>query len=132
MDFTVTTLLLVAICGVTAGTLAGLFGVGGGIIFVPVLVFVFSFDQLGAQATSLAAIIPVAIIGAWLQSNDNLVNWRAALLMGIGAAIGVLLGAEVATRLDNANLAQAFGAVLVLAGGEMIVSSARRIRGAQA
>ena len=104
----------------------------GGIIFVPVLVFVFSFDQLGAQATSLAAIIPVAIIGAWLQSNDNLVNWRAALLMGIGAAIGVLLGAEVATRLDNANLAQAFGAVLVLAGGEMIVSSARRIRGAQA
>ena len=132
METTVELLALAAVAGVAAGLLAGLFGVGGGVIFVPTFVFLFAFDQLDAQATSLAAIIPVALIGAWRQSGEGQVDWRAAALMGGGAAIGVLAGAEVAIRLDEEVLSRAFGAVLLLVGGEMLVRSIRRIRAGRA
>ncbi len=132
MDASPELIALAALAGVAAGLLAGLFGVGGGIVFVPTFVFLFAFDQLDAQATSLAAIIPVALIGAWRQSGEGQVDWRAAALMGGGAAIGVLFGAEVAIRLDDEVLARAFGVVLLLVGGEMLVRSARRLRTARA
>lgn len=121
-------LLLGAAAGIGAGVLAGLFGVGGGIVFVPTLVILFSFDQLDAQATSLAAIIPVALIGAWRQSGEQLVDWRAAALMGTGAAVGVLVGAEFAIRIPDERLSQVFGVVLLLVGGEMVIRSVRRLR----
>ena len=128
MDLTLLTICLAIGCGIAAGLLAGLFGVGGGVIFVPTLVLVFAFTQLDAQATSLAAIIPVAAVGAWRQTSDENVYWRGALIMGIGAAVGVLFGAEVATRLPDELLSQVFGAVLILSGGEMIVSASSRIK----
>jgi uncharacterized membrane protein YfcA len=123
-----TTLGLALAVGLAAGMLAGLFGVGGGIVFVPTLVLGFGFAQLDAQATSLAAIIPVALIGAWRQSGDDVVYWRGALIMGIGAGAGVLVGAEIATRLPDHLLSQVFGAVLLLVGGDMIVRAGRRIQ----
>ena len=132
MDITLITICFAIGCGVAAGLLAGLFGVGGGVIFVPTLVLVFAFTQLDAQATSLAAIIPVAAVGAWRQTSDENVYWRGAMIMGIGAAAGVLLGAEVATRLPDALLSQVFGAVLILSGGEMIVSASRRLKAKRA
>lgn len=133
MDITLLTICLAIGCGVAAGLLAGLFGVGGGVIFVPTLVLVFAFTQLDAQATSLAAIVPVAAVGAWRQTTrgDN-VYWRGALLMGIGSAAGVIVGAEIATRLPNDTLSQVFGAVLILSGGEMIVSASRRLKAKRA
>ncbi|MGI9186823.1 MAG: sulfite exporter TauE/SafE family protein [Gaiellales bacterium] len=132
MDITLVTICLAIGCGVAAGLLAGLFGVGGGVIFVPTLVLVFAFTQLDAQATSLAAIVPVAAVGAWRQTTGDNVYWRGALLMGIGAAGGVIVGAEIATRLPNATLSQVFGAVLILSGGEMIVSASRRLKAKRA
>jgi uncharacterized membrane protein YfcA len=132
MDITTTTILIAIVAGVGAGILAGLFGVGGGVIFVPTLVLVFSFHQLDAQATSLAAIVPVAAVGAWRQSNDDSVYWRGAMLMGIGAAVGVVIGAEIATRIPDGTLSQVFGAVLLLSGGEMIVSASRRLKAKRA
>ena len=125
-------LALAAVAGVAGGILAGLFGVGGGVVFVPTFVFLFSFDQLDAQATSLAAIIPVALIGAWRQSGEGQIDWRAAVLMGGGAAIGVLVGAEIALRLDEATLSRVFGAILILVGGEMIVSAVRKLQAKRA
>ena len=132
MELDLTTLVIAIVCGVGAGTLAGLFGVGGGIVFVPTLVIIFAFGQLDAQATSLAAIIPVAIVGAWRQTSDDVVYWRGALIMGVGAAAGVLVGAEIATRLPDALLSQVFGAVLLLVGGDMIVRSGRKLRAKRA
>ena len=128
MDLTLLTICLAIGCGIAAGLLAGLFGVGGGVIFVPTLVLVFAFTQLDAQATSLAAIIPVAAVGAWRQTSDENVYWRGALIMGIGAAVGVLFGAEVATRLPDELLSLVLGAILILSGGELIVSACRRIK----
>lgn len=128
MELDLATIVLGIAAGIGAGLLAGLFGVGGGIVFVPTLVLLFSFDQLDAQATSLAAIIPVAIIGAWRQSGEALVNWRAAALMGVGAAVGVLVGAEIAVRIPDERLSQVFGVVLLLVGGDMVIRATRRLR----
>ena len=73
------TVVLALVLGFGAGALSGLFGVGGGILFVPTLVFVVGLGQLGAQATSLAAMIPVVAFGAWQQHRVGNVRWRAAL-----------------------------------------------------
>ena len=126
------TLALALAVGLAGGMLAGLFGVGGGIVFVPALVLGFGFAQLDAQATSLAAIIPVALVGAWRQSGDDVVYWRGAVVMGVGAGFGVLVGAEIATRLPDQRLSQVFGAVLLLIGGDMVVRGVRRIRARRA
>ena len=123
-----TTLALALVAGVAAGLLAGLFGVGGGVVFVPTLTLMFAFGQLDAQATSLAAIIPVAAVGAWRQNRDDAVYWRGALIMAIGAAIGVIVGAEIATRIPDNELARVFGVVLVVSGAEMVIRAGRRIR----
>jgi len=132
MDITLITICFAISCGIAAGILAGLFGVGGGVIFVPTLTLVFAFHQLDAQATSLAAIIPVAAVGAWRQTTGDNVYWRGAMIMGVGAAAGVLVGAEIATRLPDHVLSQVFGAVLLLSGGEMIVSASRRLKAKRA
>lgn len=129
LEFTFTTLLILAVGAIGAGLLAGLFGVGGGIIFIPLLVFALGADQLVAQVTSLAAIIPVAAIGTWRQARSDLINWRVTTFMAIGAAVGVLLGAEVATRIDGETLSRAFGVLLLLIGADMAIRAARRLRG---
>ena len=63
--------LLIILLGIAAGAVAGLFGVGGGIIFVPTLTLVLGLGQLEAEATSLLAIIPVAILGSWRQTRTG-------------------------------------------------------------
>ena len=75
--------ILVVLLGVAAGAVAGLFGVGGGIIFVPTLTLVLGLTQLEAEATSLLAIIPVAILGSWRQTRAGEVRWRDAAVMGL-------------------------------------------------
>ncbi len=108
-----TTYMLVAFLGVAAGMLSVLVGVGGGIIFVPTLVVLMGLSQVGAEATSLLAIIPVALLGAWQQRRTGDVRLRDALWMGAGAAVTVVAGALVADRLPERILRTLF-AVLVL------------------
>ena len=74
---------LVILLGVAAGVAAGLFGVGGGIIFVPTLTLVLGLGQLEAEATSLLAIIPVAVLGSWRQTRSGEVRWRDATVIGL-------------------------------------------------
>ena len=78
--------VLVILLGVAAGAVAGLFGVGGGIVFVPTLTLVLGLTQLEAEATSLLAIIPVALLGSWRQTRAGQVRWRDATI--IGPALG--------------------------------------------
>ena len=79
-------IVVVIALGVAAGTVAGLFGVGGGIIFVPTLTLVLGLDQLGAEATSLLAIIPVAVLGSWRQSRAGTVRWRPTSIASSSAS----------------------------------------------
>ena len=76
------------VIGLLAGALGGLFGVGGGLIFVPALVLLFDFGQVEAEATSLLAIIPVVIAGTWRQHLYGNVRWRTALIIGAVAVAG--------------------------------------------
>ena len=77
---------------------AGLFGVGGGLIFVPTLVLLFDLGQVDAEATSLLAILPVVIAGTWRQHRYGNVRWRTALVIGVVAVAGVELGVLARTR----------------------------------
>jgi uncharacterized membrane protein YfcA len=81
--------------GVCAGVVAGMMGVGGGVLFVPALVLFLDVSQVDAEATSLLAIIPVALVGAWRQHEYGNVRIRDAVLVGVlaipGAALGVVL-----------------------------------------
>ena len=75
--------LLIIALGVAAGVVAGLFGVGGGVIFVPTLTLVLGLTQLEAEATSLLAIVPVAILGSWRQTREGTVRWADATIIGV-------------------------------------------------
>ena len=108
------TLVLVAIAlGVAAGVLSGLFGVGGGILFVPILLAL-GLKQLDAEATSLLAILPTVAAGIWRQQRYGNVRWRSSLVLGIASVAGVAGGIRIATSLNEDVLRKLF-AVLLLA-----------------
>jgi uncharacterized membrane protein YfcA len=88
-------------------------GVGGGILFVPALTLLLDESQLGAEATSLLAIIPVAIVGAWRQLSYGNVRLRDGLLIGVLSPVGVVIGVVVANEVPERALEIGF-AVLVL------------------
>ena len=108
------TVAFAIVLGLAAGVLSGMFGVGGGILFVPTLSLVVGLSHLEAQATSLAAIIPVAAVGAWRQHEYGLVRWKAALAIGAASAVGVAGGVVLADRLSDVTLRRLFACLLVV------------------
>jgi uncharacterized protein len=102
--------------GVAAGVVAGMLGVGGGIIFVPALVLLLGFPQVNAEATSLLAILPVAVVGTWRQRRYGNVRLREGLVIGALAAAGTVGGVAVANALPQRALEIGFaGLALVIA-----------------
>jgi uncharacterized protein len=99
--------------GVAAGGVAGLMGVGGGILFVPALAILLDHSQIGAEATSLLAIIPVAVVGAWRQMRYGNVRLADGLVIGILSPAGVLAGTVVSNSLSQRALEVGFS-VLIL------------------
>jgi len=99
--------------GIAAGVTSGLLGVGGGILFVPGLVFFLGMSQLGAEATSLLAIVPVALVGAWRQHRYGNVRIRDGLVVAGLSPLGVLLGVWLANTLPERALELSFAAVQV-------------------
>jgi uncharacterized protein len=99
--------------GVLAGTLSALFGVGGGIVFVPTLIFLGHSAHV-AVATSLAAMVPVIAVGSWRQTRYGSVRWRDALIVGAASVPTTKLGEVVATSIANQTLERVFAAMLVL------------------
>jgi uncharacterized membrane protein YfcA len=121
-----TTILLAVPLGFAAGVLSGMFGVGGGILFVPTLVLVLDQSQLSAQATSLAAMIPVVVVGAWRQSRYGNVRWRTALIVGLTSAAGVAGGAALADALPEDVLRKLFAVLLLLVAAQLAWSRGRK------
>ena len=111
-------LVAAILIGFAAGVSSGMLGVGGGIIFVPGLVFVIGLSQLSAEATSLLAIVPVALVGAWRQRGYGNVRLRDGLILGALSPLGVVGGAELSNVLSERALELSFAAVqLVFAFG---------------
>ncbi|GAC1324930.1 MAG: hypothetical protein NVSMB25_22930 [Thermoleophilaceae bacterium] len=100
--------------GFSAGIASGGLGVGGGLIFVPGLVLLLGQSQLAAQSTSLLAIIPVALIGAWRQHSYGNLRLRAGIIVGALSPAGVLLGTLLANNVPERALKIAFAAVQIV------------------
>ncbi|HWG56524.1 MAG TPA: sulfite exporter TauE/SafE family protein [Gaiellaceae bacterium] len=98
--------------GFLAGIAAGLFGVGGGILFVPVLLGL-GLGQVEAEATSLLAILPTVLAGTWRQRRYGNVRPRTALVLGVASIAGVQAGVLVATSLPEDVLRRLFALLLV-------------------
>jgi uncharacterized membrane protein YfcA len=120
-------LLLVVLLGAGAGVLAGLYGVGGGILFVPIFVLFFEFDQVEAEATSLLAILPTVAAGIWRQHRYGNVRWRIALVVGVVAVVGVQLGVVVATSIPEVVLRRLFGVLMVAVAGHLAWQASRAV-----
>jgi uncharacterized membrane protein YfcA len=114
------TLVLVALAGLAGGVLAGLFGVGGGILFVPTLALGLGLTQLHAGASSLLAILPTAFVGTWRQRRYGNVDVRAAAVVGIASIAGVEGGVLVAEALPDSALRRLFGLLLIATAGQIV------------
>jgi uncharacterized membrane protein YfcA len=106
--------------------LAGLFGVGGGILFVPTLTLVLGLTQLHAEATSLLAILPTAVAGVWRQRSYGNVRWRAALILGVAAIAGVEGGVQIAEALPEHALRKLFGVLMLAVATQIAVRAWRK------
>jgi uncharacterized membrane protein YfcA len=105
--------------GFAAGAVGGLLGVGGGILFVPALSVLLGQSHLEAEATSLLAIIPVAVVGAWRQQGYGNVRWRDGTALGVLSAGGVVLGAVIANNVPERALEIGFAGVVLLVAGQL-------------
>jgi uncharacterized membrane protein YfcA len=123
--------LLIVLLGIAAGAAAGLFGVGGGIIFVPTLTLVLGLGQLEAEATSLLAIIPVAILGSWRQTRTGHVNWRDATVMGVASVVTAIGGALIADVAPERVLRIGFAILLVATAIQLILRTRAASRTSQ-
>ncbi len=110
--------LIAVALGVLAGTLSALFGVGGGIIFVPTLIFLGHTAHV-AVATSLAAMVPVIAMGAWRQTRYGTVNWHDALIVGVASVPMTKVGEVVATSIGNQTLERIFAIMLVIVAAQL-------------
>lgn len=109
------------ILGLFGGVMSGLLGIGGAIMIVPALVYIFGFDQKMAQGTTLALLIPpVGLLGVWQYYNAGNVNLKVAGIMCIGMFIGAYLGGYLANQLSSDTLRKIFGVMLLLISIKMI------------
>jgi uncharacterized membrane protein YfcA len=116
-------IVLYVILGLAAGFLSGLIGIGGGIIIVPALVFLFGLSQHQAQGTTLALMVPpIGILAALTYYKQGYVDLKIAAFICLGFLLGGLLGARLATGISNEVLEKIFGVALLLVALKMILS----------
>ena len=113
------TIALAILLGFAAGVVAGMFGVGGGLLFVPTLIAL-GLGQVEAEATSLAAIIPTALAGTWRQHQYGNIRWRAAIVIGVVSILGVQGGALAALALPEDLLRRLFAALILLVAAQLV------------
>jgi uncharacterized membrane protein YfcA len=120
--------VLVLGIGLAAGVLSGVFGIGGGVIIVPALIYLAGFRQHSATGTSLAVLLPPIGIGAmWEYYRHGNVNLRVAMIMAVAVFGGGWIGAVVANRVAGPYLRLAFGLLVVVLGISLIFGAARRL-----
>jgi uncharacterized protein len=115
--------ILYILLGLIAGTASGLIGIGGGIIIVPALVFIFKLSQHQAQGTTLALMIPpIGLLAAWTYYKQGAVDLRIAVLVALGFFLGGLIGAKVAVGVSDVVLEKIFGVALLGIALKMILA----------
>jgi uncharacterized membrane protein YfcA len=108
--------------GLFAGVLAGLFGIGGGIVIIPGLILIFGMEVKQASATTLAALIPpVGLLGAIELYRADLINIRYAALIAAGIFIGAYFGAKIMIGIQSQYVARMYGGLLLLISLKMLI-----------
>jgi uncharacterized protein len=109
--------------GLLVGAISGLIGIGGGILTIPALVFLFGFSQHQAQGTTLAMLVPpIGLLAAWTYYSQGYVDLKVAAYICLGFFLGGPIGARIATHVPGAALERIFGVALLLISLKMIFS----------
>lgn len=114
-----------ALLGFVGGMLGGLLGVGGGVIFVPALAIFMDESQVRAEATSLLAIVPVAIVAVWRQLGYGNVRVRDGLVIGALSPLGVGIGVVVANAVSQRALELTFAGLALLIATQLVIRALR-------
>ncbi len=114
------------VIGLAGGAIAGLMGVGGGVLFVPGLVIFLGLSQHVAEATSLLAIVPVAVVGAFRHDRNGNVRRRDGVLIGLFALGGATGGVAVANALSGTALRVGFAVFLVFVAAQLVREALRK------
>jgi len=112
--------LLAIVLGFFAGALGGLMGIGGGILFVPALALFLDQSHLEAEATSLVAIIPVAVVGTWRQLSYGNVRLRDGLAIGLLSPLGVLGGVVLSNTVSERVLQIGFACLVLVFAAQLV------------
>jgi uncharacterized protein len=112
--------LAAILIGFAAGTVAGLMGVGGGILFVPALTIFLDESQLRAESTSLLAIVPVALVGAWRQYEYGNVRLRDGLVLGALSPLGVAIGVVASNNVSERVLEIGFACLILFVAAQLV------------
>ena len=114
------------VVGAFAGLLAGLLGVGGGVLFVPALTVFIGLGQVDAEATSLLAIMPMALVGAWRQHRYGNVRLRDGAVLGAAAIPGAVAGVALVNLLPERLVKIAFAGLMVVIAAQMVRRASAR------
>jgi uncharacterized membrane protein YfcA len=116
-----TTLLIAVLIGAVSGVVAALCGVGGGIIMVPAMVYFLGLGQREAVATSLGAIILIAMAGTWKNHSNHFVQWPIAIACAVTGALVAYFAADLLKHLSNELLTRIFAILLIVVGARMLL-----------
>lgn len=119
-------IIMTLLTGVIAGILSGLLGVGGGIVLVPMMVFGLGMSQHIAQGISLLVIIPTAFAGIWRLHKQNLVDYRVAAYLAVGAVAGGIISSNFVQDIPAADLKKIFGIFIIIMGSRMLLARPKK------
>ncbi len=114
-----TVILLTILISIFGGIVSALLGVGGGLIFVPLFHYLLKMDMHQAVGTSLAIIVPTALIGAWKHGASDFINWKIFFFAVLFAALGGFLGAQISVKMDVNLLKKIFAFFLLIVAFRM-------------
>ncbi len=114
-----------ALLGFAGGLVGGLLGVGGGVLFVPALTIFMDESQVHAEATSLLAIVPVALVAVWRQRGYGNVRVREGLVIGALSPLGVLIGVVTSNTIPERALELTFAGLALLIAAQLVIRALR-------
>jgi uncharacterized membrane protein YfcA len=119
----VVSLIIGLLIGAVVGILAGIFGIGGGVLIVPMLIVFLKFAPSRAVGTSLAAmLLPVGILAVWKYARAGDVDFRVAFAMGVGIFVMAYVGAHIGLSMGNTWVSRGFGVILLLVGLKFVIA----------
>ena len=114
------------LAGLFAGILSGLLGVGGGLVLIPIMIFLLGFSQHTAQGISLLVIIPTALAGLWQLHKAKLINYHLALYLSMGSIVGALISANFVQYIPAQDLKLIFGCFVIFMGARTILGTLKQ------